>query len=154
MISKEDIRRTVEKAIEGTPVFIVDISVSPDDRIVVEIDSPQPLDIDTCAVVTRAIEADFDRDTEDYELEVGSAGLTAPFKVHGQYEKNVGQTVDVLTADGRKLRGTLVSAGDDAFVLRTAVKVKNPGDKRPHIEERDESLPYDAVKKVQLHLEF
>ena len=78
MIDKNLLRESVEKAIEGTDLFIVGITVSAQNNIVVELDSPGSLDIDTCAAVTRAIEKDFDRDVEDYDLEVGSAGLTAP----------------------------------------------------------------------------
>ena len=100
MIDKELLRQSVERAIEGTDIFIVDIRVSADNNIVVELDSPESLDIDTCAAVSRAIEKDFDRDAEDYELEVGSAGLTAPFRVRGQYLKNVGNDIEVLTRSG------------------------------------------------------
>ena len=101
MIDKNLLRESVEKAIEGTALFIVGITVSAQNNIVVELDSPGSLDIDTCAAVTRAIEKDFDRDVEDYDLEVGSAGLTAPFRVRGQYEKNIGNEVEILTRDGR-----------------------------------------------------
>lgn len=154
MLNKEDITRCVEQSIAGTDIFIVDVTVSADNRVVVAIDSAEPLDIDTCARITRDIEAQFDRDAEDYELEVGSAGLTAPFKVRGQYLKNVGQTIDVLTADGRKLRGTLVSVGDDSFVLRTRRKVKAEGEKRPHEEDFDQTIAFGNVKKAELHFEF
>ena len=71
MIDKELLKASVEKAIEGTDLFIVDIKVSPQNEIVVELDSPGSIDIDTCAAVTRAIEKEFDRDVEDYELEEG-----------------------------------------------------------------------------------
>ena len=102
MIDKELLKASVEKAIEGTDLFIVDIKVSPQNEIVVELDSPGSIDIDTCAAVTRAIEKEFDRDVEDYELEVGSAGLTSPFKVKEQYEKNLGNDIEVLTRDGAR----------------------------------------------------
>lgn len=96
MIDKNKIAESVEKAIAGTDIFLVDVNVTPDNRVVVEIDAPHGLDIDTCAKVTRAVEADFDRDVEDYELEVGSAGLTSPFKVKAQYMKNLGNEVEVI----------------------------------------------------------
>lgn len=80
MIDSQLLRDTVEKAIEGTDMFIVDIRVSKDNNIVVELDSDTSIDIDACARVTRKIESVFDRDVEDYELEVGSAGLTSPLQ--------------------------------------------------------------------------
>ena len=90
MIDKQLLKSTVESAIAGTEMFLVDVQVSPSNAIVVEIDSKSGIDIDACVAITRQIESVFDREVEDYELEVGSAGLTSPFKVRGQYEKNIG----------------------------------------------------------------
>lgn len=154
MIDKELLRQSVEKAIQGTDMFIVDIQVSPQNAIVVELDSPEAMDIDTCARVTRAIEADFDRDAEDYELEVGSAGLTSPFRVRGQYEKNIGNEIEILTRDGRKLTATLTAVGDEDFTFEYPVKVKEPGVKKPVIRMQAETLPFDGAKSVRYHISF
>ena len=133
MIDKQLLTDTVLRAIDGSDNFLVDIRVSPSNEIVVEIDSPEGVDIDTCARITRLIEDTFDRDTEDYELEVGSAGLTAPMRVRGQFLKNIGKPVEVLTGDGRKLHATLAGVNDDAtqFTVAVETKVKEPGAKRP-----------------------
>lgn len=154
MIDKNLLKQSVEKAIEGTGLFIVDISVSPQNSIVVELDSPDSIDIDTCAAVTRAIEKDFDRDVEDYDLEVGSAGLTSPFKVRGQYLKNIGSDIEILTRDGRKLHAVLTAVGDDSFTFEYPVKVKEPGAKRPVTVMQSETLPFDAAKSVRCTLSF
>ena len=131
MIDKNLLRESVEKAIEGTDLFIVGITVSAQNNIVVELDSPGSLDIDTCAAVTRAIEKDFDRDVEDYDLEVGSAGLTAPFRVRGQYEKNIGNEVEILTRDGRKIKATLTAVGADHPTFRSQAARNEPGAQPP-----------------------
>ena len=154
MIDKNLLRQSVEKAIEGTDLFIVDLSVSPQNNIVVELDSPGSIDIDTCAAVTRAIEKDFDRDAEDYELEVGSAGLTSPFKVRGQYLKNIGNDVEVLTADGRKLHAVLTAVGDEDFTVEYPVKRKEPGAKRPTVVMETETFPFAGVKSVKYMISF
>lgn len=155
MIDKELLRQSVEKAIDGTGIFIVDIRVSADNNIVVELDSPGSLDIDTCAAVTRAIEKDFDRDVEDYDLEVGSAGLTAPFKVRGQYLKNIGNDIEILTRDGRKLQAVLTAVGDDdTFTFEYPVKYKEPGAKRPVTVMQTETLPMADAKMVRYLISF
>ncbi len=154
MIDKTLLKETVEKAIAGTSVFIVDLQVNPGNVIVVEIDSPQGIDIDTCADITRKIESEFDRDKEDYELEVGSAGLTSPFKVKGQYEKNIGNQVEVLTKDGRKLKGTLTEVSDDAFTIEILKKVKEPGKKKPVEVAEPESFKMDECKYVKYLIDF
>ncbi|MDE5805402.1 MAG: ribosome assembly cofactor RimP, partial [Paramuribaculum sp.] len=135
MIDKNLIASIVEEQLEGTDGFLVDVRVSPTNVVTVEIDSMTGVDIDTCARLTRAIEEKVDREVEDYELEVGSAGLTSPFKVAKQYEKNIGNDIEVLTRDGRKLSGTLQSLAPDggSFVMTVKEKVKEPGKKRPVI---------------------
>lgn len=154
MIDKQQLTQTVEQAIEGTSIFIVDIKINPGNAIVVEIDSPESIDIDTCAKITRQIEATFDRDVEDYELEVGSAGLTAPFKVKGQYLKNIGNEVEVLTSDGRKLQGVLTAVGDNDFTIEVAKKVKGPGAKRPTLVMEPTTIEMSNTKSVKYLINF
>lgn len=155
MIDKELLSKTVADMIDGTDIFVVDIKVSPDNDIVVEIDSPDNIDVDTCAAITRRIEEVFDRDTEDYSLEVGSAGLTAPFKVRGQYLKNIGNEVEVLTRDGRKLKGVLTAVADDGrFTVAVPTKVKHEGAKRPVVEDVEHVLDPADCRSVRYNLEF
>lgn len=155
MIDKELLSKTVADMIDGTDIFVVDIKVSPDNDIVVEIDSPDNIDVDTCAAITRRIEEVFDRDTEDYSLEVGSAGLTAPFKVRGQYLKNIGNEVEVLTCDGRKLKGVLTAVADDGrFTVTVPTKVKHEGAKRPVVEDVEHVLDPADCRSVRYNLEF
>lgn len=155
MIDKKIVDETVADAIAGTDLFVVDTRLEPGDRIVVEIDSRSgALDIDTCAAISRRIEQALDRDTDDFELEVGSAGLTSPFKVKEQYVKNIGNQVEVLTADGRKLRGTLTEVSDDAFTVVTSVKEKPEGAKRPVTVDRPVSIPYADARRVSYLIDF
>lgn len=151
MIDKDKLRATVLKAIEGTDVFPVSIDIRPGNEIVVEVDSNNGVDLDTCADITRKIEAEFDRDKEDYSLEVGSAGLTAPFKVVEQYTKNMGKEVEVYTKDGRKLTGVLTAVDGDtsSFTIEIATKVKEPGAKRPEVRQVPETLKMDECKQVK-----
>jgi ribosome maturation factor RimP len=154
MIDKTLLEASVRKAIEGTDLFIVDIRVSPQNEIVVELDSPEGMDVDTCAAVARSVESDFDRDVEDYELEVGSAGLTSPFKVRGQYEKNIGNDIEILTRDGRKLQAVLAAVGDDGFTFEYPVKYKEPGAKRPTTVMQSETLGFSDAKSVKYLIRF
>lgn len=154
MIDKELLNKTVEEAITNTDLFIVEIKVNPGNSIVVELDSETGIDIDTCADITRKIESVFDREVEDYELEVGSAGLTSPFKVKGQYLKNIGNEVEVLTADGRKFHGELTAVGEDDFTIEVEKKVKEPGAKRPTIIAEPITLKMSETKSVKYLINF
>ena len=139
----------------GDDLFLVDVAISADNHIVVEIDSHEgSVSIDHCVAITRAVEQAFDRDKEDYELEVGSAGLTSPFKVKAQYEKNIGNDVEVLTTQGVKLKGVLSEVGDDTFTIKVAKKVKPEGAKRPVIVEEDVTIKYSETKYTKYLIQF
>ena len=154
MIDKQALSQFIESRLEGSDCFLVDLTIGSDNDITVEIDSDTRVDIDRCIELTREIEAEFDRDTEDYSLEVGSSGLTSPFKKVRQWRKNVGHEISLLTKDGRKLRGTLRAAGDDTFTISVSEKVRHEGAKRPVTEIRDIEMPYSDVKRAECILEF
>lgn len=162
MIDKTLLINTVKEALEGTDMFFVDARVTPSNEITVEIDSASGVDIDTCAAITRKIESVFDRDVEDYELEVGSAGLTSPFKVYGQYAKNIGNDVEVLTRDGRKIKGVLAAVApenpsdpcDVSFTVTVQTKVKEPGAKRPVLRDEPVELRAADCKSVKYLIKF
>lgn len=154
MIDKQALADVVKAQLDDN-LFLVDVTVGNDNRIVVEIDAHEgSVNIDDCIAINRAVEAAFDRDVEDYELEVGSAGLTSPFKVKAQYEKNVGNEVEVLTTDGRKLKGVLAEVGDDSFVITIEKKVKPEGAKRPVMVEENLTINYNETKYTKYLIQF
>ena len=154
MINATELRDFIEKSLEGTDLFLVDVKVKPDNFIEVEIDSDSPVSIEECEKLTREIESEFDRDKEDYTLEVGSAGITSPFKVKRQYLKYLGQEVETVLKDGKKLSGLLKKADDDNFTLTVKEKIRKPELKRPVIEDVDYTLAYDDVKQTKYILKF
>lgn len=154
MIDKKELQAFVEKKLEGSEYFLTDLKVSANNEITVEIDSMTPGDIDECIKLTRAIEAAFDRNKEDYELEVGTAGLTSPLKVKRQYEKYIGQDLEVLTKDGRKLHGMLRCVADDGIKLNIEQKVKKEGAKKPVIETIELDIPFSDINKAVYDLKF
>ncbi len=154
MIDKKELQAFVEDQLKDSQYFLTDIKVTPNNEITVEIDSLTPGDLEECITLTRAIEAAFDRDVEDYELEVGTAGLTSPLKVRRQYDKYIGQDLEVLTADGRKLHGMLRSVSDEGIVLAIQQKVKKEGVKKPVIETTDLPLSFSQIKRAVYDLKF
>lgn len=158
MIEADKIRHTAEAALEGTPLYVVGVSVSPENDIVVDLDSDGDIDVEQCAAVSRAIEATLDRDVEDFSLEVGSAGITSPLRDIRQFAKYRDEDMEVLTRDGRKLHGVLGDAhadGDDiVFELEMSRKVKPEGAKRPVVEQYTENLHLADCKYVQVDLRF
>jgi ribosome maturation factor RimP len=145
MINKATVQQAVEEWLQGKDYFLVDINISADDRIVVEIDHADGVWIEDCADLSRFIEERVSREEEDYELEVGSAGLGQPFKILRQYEIHVGKEVETLAKDGKKYRGTLLSVDPEGFELGVMQKVKEEGKKRPVNKEVPVRFAYGDV---------
>ena len=127
MIEKKTVCQIVEEWLEGKEYFLVEVTISPDDKIVVEIDHKEGVWIEDCVDLSRYIESRLNREEEDYELEVGSAGIGQPFKVLQQYLNHVGEEVEVLTKDGRKLEGVLKDADGDLYVIDADFRMTETG---------------------------
>ena len=154
MIDKNVVRKLVEEWLTGKEYFLVDVEVSPDDRIVVEIDHADGVWIEDCVQLSRFIEDHLSREEEDYELEVGSAGLGQPFKVPQQHMIFVGKEVEVLDADGKKHKGVLKAVDGNDFTVTVREKVKKEGAKRPVMMDVDKHFEMDKVKYTKYLIKF
>ena len=154
MIDKKAVREAVEEWLEGKEYFLVDLSIDAEGRIVVVIDHAEGVWIEDCADLSRHIESRISRDKEDYELEVGSAGLGQPFRVHRQYEIHVGKPVETQTTDGKKFRGTLLAVDDKGFELGVMQKVKEEGKKRPVTKEVAMRFAFSEVSDTKYLIEM
>lgn len=154
MIDKSQIKDIVDEHLLQSDMFLVDVTVRPGNLIVVEIDSKDGVSIDECIKLSKEIESHFDRDVEDFELEVGSAGITSPFKIQKQYEKNIGNEVEVLTKDGKKLTGVLKDSNDSSFIVTISKMEKPEGAKRKIAVEEDLTFGYDEVKYTKYLIRF
>ena len=154
MIDKNVVKELVEQWLADKEYFLVDVEASPDSRIVVEIDHADGVWIEDCVELSRFIEEHLNRDEEDYELEVGSAGLGQPFKVPQQYVNFIGKEVEVLDKDGKKYKGILKSVDGNDFVVAVKEKVKVGGKKRPVLQDVDHNFKMDGVKYTKYLIQF
>lgn len=154
MIDKNVVKELVEQWLADKEYFLVDVETSLDSRIVVEIDHADGVWIEDCVELSRFIEEHLNRDEEDYELEVGSAGLGQPFKVPQQYVNFIGKEVEVLDKDGKKYKGILKSVDGNDFVVAVKEKVKVGGKKRPVLQDVDHNFKMDGVKYTKYLIQF
>lgn len=154
MITKETIKTLTEEWLHDNDYFLVDINFASDDRIVIEIDHADGVWIEDCAELSRFLQERLGDELGDYELEVGSAGLGQPFKVAQQYLNHIGDTVEVLDLEGKKVQGTLKSVDGRDFVVTVQEKQKQEGKKRPVIVDVDKTYSMDAIKYAKYILAF
>jgi len=152
MIDKNLVAQIAQAYLEDKPYELITCTVSPDNRILVEIDSFDGVDVDFCVALSHHIQDHLDREVEDFELEVGSVSITDPFKTKMQFDKNLGNDVEVLTFDGRKLHGVLVNVEDDFFEVEAEVLVQVEGKKKKQKELQTLRFGYSDVKYCRYDL--
>lgn len=154
MIEKAVVTQLVEAYLQASNPYLVDVTIKPGNYIVVEIDSDDSVSIDDCVALSQYIEAHLDRDVEDYELEVGSAGITSPFKVLRQYQKNIGNEVEMLLKSGAKKVGVLTAVDLSGATISVEKKVKPEGAKRPVMVTEEEKYPFEEIKYTKYLIRF
>ncbi len=154
MIDKNNVRQHVDDHLKGSEIFLVDINIKPGNIICIEIDNNDGISIEDCVALTKYIESKLDREIEDYELEVGSAGISQPFKILRQYIKNIGNEVEVLTKAGVKLTGILKEATENGIILAIEKKIKPEGSKRKVTIEEDLDFKYEEIKYTKYSIRF
>jgi ribosome maturation factor RimP len=154
MITKENIKDLIIDLIEDKNAFIVDIKVGASNKINIEIDSIDGFSIDDCVEVSKLIDNNYDRDKEDFELEVASAGLSEPFKVVRQYQKNVGKEIETLTNEGIKITGILSNVSDIDFEIEESKMVKVEGKKKKQSVIEKHTFSFNQVKSTKIIVKF
>jgi len=155
MIEKNTIKTVVEKWLEKGDYYLVDIEMTKDDRIVIEIDHADGVWIEDCADLSRFLQEQIGEELGDYELEVGSAGIGQPFKVIQQYQNHIGKEVEVLDKEGKKQQGILKSVDEaGSFVVTVKEKQQVEGKKRPVLADVDKTFAISEVKYCKYLLNF
>ena len=135
--------------------FIVDVSVSKDNDIVLTVEKEEGvIELEDCVSLSRFFETKFDREAEDYSLTVSSAGLDQPFKVFRQFVKAIGTKVEASLKGGRKLVAILEAADEESITLKYSAKESVEGKKKKEIVEHVDRFSMDQVNAVRPFIEF
>lgn len=154
MIDEKKIFNIIDGIVKEKDAYIVDLKVSASNKIIVEVDSFDSVTIDDCVEISRLIENNLDREKEDFELEVSSPGLSVPFKVWQQYQKNMGEEVETVLKNGSKIKGILTEVTDEAVVLEETKKQKVEGKKKKQTVVEKHQLTFDQIKSTKVVIKF
>ncbi len=147
MINNEQINNIVEAYLEGTDKFVVKLTVSKDNLINLFVDGDHGITIDDCVKLSRHIENSLDRDEEDFELRVSSAGIDLPYMMLRQYTKNIGRKIEAKLKDGTKKRGELVSA--DSEKIEIIEDIKGKGKKKKIVPGEKLEIPMSEIMETK-----
>lgn len=154
MIDTQKIIEAAEKNLQGTDMFVVGCTCTPGNDIELLVDSDTSVAIDACAELSRAIEAELDRDEEDFSLTVASAGIGSELKCLRQYRKLVGSSVEVLLATGIKVLAKLDAADEEGITLSFEEKQAVEGKKRKQLVTVTRRYAFDQIKSAREWLDF
>ncbi len=154
MIETQKIIAAAERQLQGSEMFVVGCSCSPGNEIELLIDSDTSVSIDACVALSRAIEAEFDRDTEDFSLTVASAGIGSELKCLRQYRKLIGRPVEVLLQSGIKITARLDAADEAGLTLSYEEKQAVEGKKRKQLVRVTRAYSFDEIKSTKEYLDF
>lgn len=139
----------IEKAVSGLGYELVDFETSPRGRLLrVFIDRPAgqgTVTIDDCATVSNHLSRLLTVENVDYDrLEVSSPGMDRPLKKPADFERFVGEEVQIKLrlpeGNQRNFKGTIVGLREDRLCL--------------HMDETDREFPLDNVEKARLVPKF
>ena len=154
LIDTAKIEAIANAALEGSKLFLVSVTATPTNEIEVVIDSDDSVDIDDCVNLSQTIEAQFDREAEDFELTVTSAGVGQPLKLLRQYRKLIGQPVEVLLQNGTKIIAELRDATEEGITLAYEEMRAVEGKKRKQPFDVVQTWPMEEIKYTKEYLDF
>lgn len=154
MIQKEHIQTLINESISDTDIYLVDLKITPDNKITIYLDNSSKITIGECATVSRYVEDKLNRDVEDFELTVSSPGLDEPLKHILQYKKRIGSQVAVITKEGEKVVGKLNSVDEAGIVVEQKGKEKVEGKKGRQVIINNVALTFNQIKETKLVLSF
>ena len=154
MIDKDKIISIIESHLTDNEIFIVSLSISPQNKIKLVVDKYEGIKIEECIKLSRLVESNLDRETEDFELEVTSPGIGQVFKVKEQYFKAIDKTVKIVCADGSEYSGLLKNADETKISLEVTKKVKTEGKKKKEEQIENIDLTYEQIKQTKEIIKF
>ncbi len=150
----EDILTFEKEDFEDSDIFLTDIKISTDNRITILIDSFEGIKIKDCIILSKKVEENLDREKEDFELVVSSAGLDNPLKIRKQYQKNIGNQIKILTQDGNKIKGKLISVKENEIEIEPETKKAKKNKHKKEEKTEIINLNFNKIKEAKVVITF
>jgi ribosome maturation factor RimP len=151
MISEKIVRKIIEAELKGSENFLVEVLVRSGNRIHVFIDSDKEVIVDDCVRLSRHLEGKFDRDDEDFDLMVSSAGLDQPFKQIRQYHKYLNRRIEIQVNENEKITAILTDISEEEIAFK---KLTTKQKSKAAVEGPEERLPLSEIKETKPAVHF
>ena len=149
MITEQQVKKLIEKHFSGSDLFLVDLLIKPGNHISVFIDGDHGVKIEDCRNLSHFLDKNLDRETEDFDLTISSAGADRPLKLPRQYKKNTGNELELVTNSGEKITGIVLNVNESDIQVEHSVKKS-----KKEIEKKIVSLKFDEIKSAKEVISF
>ena len=134
-------------------LYLIELSISVNNKVQVVVDGDNGVSLSETMRISRVINDNFDREVEDFSLEVGTPDIAHPLKVKRQYIKNLNRILKVKTEE-EELEGTLVTADEDKIVLQWKAREPKPVGKGKITVDKTVTLEYTEIKEAKVKILF
>lgn len=154
-MNKQVVNQLVSEALsENNSLFLIDLLLHQDNRIVVQIDGDQGVPLQECIRISRYIEQRLDKEVEDYALEVTTPDIAEPIKNIRQYQKNLQRTLVVTLKDKSKVEGVMTEISEQSIVLESKVREPKPIGKGKITVVKEIEVPFENIEKTIVKIMF
>ena len=155
MVFKNKVQEMLDSAlIERSHLFLIDLSINDANKISIVLDGDNGVSLQDCIDVSRAVEANLDREEQDFSLEVASAGLSSPLKFVRQYKKNLGRNLKVKTISSEEIEAKLTAVDDEKITLEWQAREPKKIGKGKETVDKKLELPYQSIKEAVVIVSF
>ena len=142
-----------EALAENESLFLIDLVISENNKVQITVDGDHGVPLSECIRISKAVDANFDREEEDFSLEVSTPDISHPLKMKRQYIKNVNRILKVKIAE-EELEGTLVAADEDEIVLNWKAREPKPLGKGKVTVQKTATIAYKDIKEAKVKIVF
>ena len=155
MTFKNKVQELLDVALAERPeLFLVDLSINEANKISINLDGDQGVNLQDCIDISRTIENNLDREEQDFSLEVASAGVSSPLKFVRQYKKNIGRTLNVKTNSSDDLEAKLVAADEEKISLEWQAREPKKIGKGKETVQKKVDILYENIKEAIVIVSF
>ena len=155
MTFKNKVQELLDVALAERPeLFLVDLSINDANKISINLDGDQGVNLQDCIDISRSIENNLDREEQDFSLEVASAGVSSPLKFVRQYKKNIGRTLNVKTNSSDDLEAKLVAADEEKISLEWQAREPKKIGKGKETVQKKVDILYENIKEAIVIVSF
>jgi ribosome maturation factor RimP len=155
MTFKNKVQELLDVALAERPeLFLVDLSINDANKISINLDGDQGVNLQDCIDISRSIENSLDREEQDFSLEVASAGVSSPLKFVRQYKKNIGRTLKVKTNASEEIEAKLVAADEEKISLEWQAREPKKIGKGKETVQKEVDILYENIKEAIVIVSF